>query len=64
MNKYSVIRKLLNKQWCGFVITCQNGKDYYFNYAKHYNFGLNVFTVYDDNNNSQIFSYYNVLNIR
>lgn len=67
MNKYTIIRKLLNIQYSNFIIVTK-GPTHLFSGATHYNFGLNTVTIYsmdnDYNNYSITFDYSNILTIK
>ena len=45
MNKYTIIRKLLNVQYSNFIVVTK-GVTQLFSGATHYNFGLNIVTIY------------------
>lgn len=67
MNKYAIIRKLLNIQYSNFIVVTK-GSTQLFPGATHYNFRLNTVTIYsmdnDYNNYSITFDYSNILTIK
>ena len=68
MNKYTIIRKLLDVQYYSNFIVVTKGVTQLFPGATHYNFGLNTVTIYsmdnDYNNYSITFDYSNILTIK
>ena len=66
MNKYTIIRKLLNVQYSNFIVVAK-GATQLFPGATHYDFRLNTVTIYsmnDYNNYSVTFDYSNILTIK